>query len=147
VRAVCGALSKPFNFMAGIKGKSISVNEPAAVGVRRISLATSLYRAAMTGFLDAARQVRDTGQFAFLDRCVTTSELNQFMRKPAHAHLTARCTSAIVHTLDFHRSSTSVWLMAVRLRTGSAFRLSAIRKLDLLAIWRTFNDFISIGSF
>jgi len=80
VRAVCGALAKPFNFMAGIKGKSFSVNELAAVGVRRISLATSLYRAAMTGFLDAARQVRDTGQFAFLDRCVTTSELNQLMR-------------------------------------------------------------------
>jgi 2-methylisocitrate lyase-like PEP mutase family enzyme len=80
VRAVCGALSKPFNFMAGIKGKSFSVNELAAVGVRRISLATSLYRAAMTGFLDAARQVRDTGQFAFLDRCETTAELNQLMR-------------------------------------------------------------------
>ena len=80
VRAVCGALSKPFNFMAGIKGKSFSVDELGAVGVRRISLATSLYRAAMTGFLDAARDVRDTGQFAFLDRCVTTSELNQLMR-------------------------------------------------------------------
>jgi 2-methylisocitrate lyase-like PEP mutase family enzyme len=80
VRAVCGALSKPFNFMAVIKGKSFSVNELDAVGVMRISLATSLYRAAMTGFLDAARQVHHTGQFAFLDRCVTTSELNQFMR-------------------------------------------------------------------
>lgn len=80
VRAVCGALSRPFNFMVGIKGKSFSINELAAVGVRRISLATSLYRAAMSGFLDAARQVRDTGQFAFLDRCVTTSELNQLRR-------------------------------------------------------------------
>jgi 2-methylisocitrate lyase-like PEP mutase family enzyme len=47
------AVSKPFNFMVGIKGKSFSVSELAAVGVRRISLATSLYRAAMTGLLDA----------------------------------------------------------------------------------------------
>ena len=46
-------MSKPFNFMVGIKGKSFSVSELAAVGVRRISLATSLYRAAMTGLLDA----------------------------------------------------------------------------------------------
>jgi 2-methylisocitrate lyase-like PEP mutase family enzyme len=76
VRAVCTAASKPFNFMAGIKGKSFSVGELAAAGVRRISLATSLYRAAMSGFLDAAREVRDTGQFGFLDRCVTTPELN-----------------------------------------------------------------------
>jgi 2-methylisocitrate lyase-like PEP mutase family enzyme len=80
VRAVCSAVSKPFNFMAGIKGKSFSVGELAAAGVRRISLATSLYRAAMTGLLDAAREVKDTGQFSFLERGVTTPELNQLMR-------------------------------------------------------------------
>jgi len=79
VRAVCSAVSKPFNFMVGIKGKSFSVGELAAAGVRRISLATSLYRAAMTGLLDAAREVKDTGRFGFLERAVTTPELNQLM--------------------------------------------------------------------
>jgi 2-methylisocitrate lyase-like PEP mutase family enzyme len=81
VCAVCAAVSKPFNFMVGIKGKSFSMSELAAAGVRRISLATSLYRAAMTGFLDAAREAKNTGQFAFLDRCVTTSELSKLMRR------------------------------------------------------------------
>src|SRR5882724_2563340 len=80
VRTVCAAVSKPFNFMVGIKGKSFSVVELAAAGVRRISLATSLYRAAMTGLLDAVCEVKDTGQFGFLDRCVTTPELNKLMR-------------------------------------------------------------------
>jgi len=80
VRAVCAAVSKPVNFMVGIKGKSFSVSELAAAGVRRISLATSLYRAAMTGFLDAANEVMDNGKFGFLDRCVTTLELNTLMR-------------------------------------------------------------------
>lgn len=80
VRRVCAAISKPFNFMVGIKGKSFSVDELAAAGVRRISLATSLYRAAMTAFLDAANEVRDRGQFRFLDQCVTTPELNKLMR-------------------------------------------------------------------
>ncbi len=80
VRTVCAALTKPFNFMAGIKGRSFSVDELAAAGVRRISLATSLYRAAMTGFLEAAREVKATGGFSFLDRCVTTPELNDLMR-------------------------------------------------------------------
>ena len=79
VRAVCAAVSKPFNFMVGIKGKSFSVDELEAAGVRRISLATSLYRAAMTGFLDAAREVKVSGQFGFLDRCLTTPELNELM--------------------------------------------------------------------
>ena len=79
VRAVCSALSKPFNFMVGIKGKSFSVSELAAAGVRRISLATSLYRAAMTGLLDAAHEIADTGEFRFLDRSLTTPELNKLM--------------------------------------------------------------------
>jgi 2-methylisocitrate lyase-like PEP mutase family enzyme len=79
VRAVCSALSKPFNFMAGIKGKSFSVAALATAGVRRISLATSLYRAAMTGFLDAVREVKDAGEFGFLDRSVTTPELINLM--------------------------------------------------------------------
>ena len=80
VKTVCAALSKPFNFMAGIKGKSFSVSELAAAGVKRISLATSLYRAAMTGLLDAAREVKESGQFGFLDRSVTTPELINVMR-------------------------------------------------------------------
>jgi 2-methylisocitrate lyase-like PEP mutase family enzyme len=75
VKAVCTSVSKPVNFMAGIKGKSFSVGELAAAGVKRISLATSLYRAAMTGFLNAAREVKDPGQFQFIDHLVTTPEL------------------------------------------------------------------------
>jgi 2-methylisocitrate lyase-like PEP mutase family enzyme len=79
VRKVCAAVSRPFNFMVGIKGKSFSVSELAAAGVKRISLATSLYRAAMTGFLDAAREVRDAGRFSFVENSVTTLQLNNLM--------------------------------------------------------------------
>jgi 2-methylisocitrate lyase-like PEP mutase family enzyme len=80
VRAVCTALSKPVNFMVGIKGKSFSVAELAGAGVKRISLATSLYRAAMTGFLEAASEVKNSGQFHFLDRCASTPEFVKLMR-------------------------------------------------------------------
>ena len=80
VRQVCGALSKPFNFMVGMKGKSFSVAELAAAGVKRISLATSLYRAAMNGFLIATREVKDSGQFSFVDESVTTAELYSLMK-------------------------------------------------------------------
>jgi 2-methylisocitrate lyase-like PEP mutase family enzyme len=79
VRAVCQAVSKPVNFMVGIKGRSFSVGELAASGVKRISLATSLYRAAMTGLLDAVREVNDEGGFRFIERCVTTADLNKLM--------------------------------------------------------------------
>ena len=79
VRAVCSSVSKPVNFMVGIKGKSFSVSELAACGVRRISLATSLYRAAMTGFLDAVDEIRTQGRFTFLDRSTSTADLNKLM--------------------------------------------------------------------
>jgi 2-methylisocitrate lyase-like PEP mutase family enzyme len=79
VRTVCAAVSKPVNFMVGIRGKSFTVADLAAAGVRRISLATSLYRAAMTGLVEAAREVKDRGTFTYLDRALPTPELNAFM--------------------------------------------------------------------
>ena len=80
VRTVCAAVSKPFNFMAGIKGKSFTVAELQTAGVKRISLAGSLYRAAMMGLVNAAREVKDTGTFGYLDRSLTTPDLNAFMQ-------------------------------------------------------------------
>jgi 2-methylisocitrate lyase-like PEP mutase family enzyme len=80
VKAVCAAVSKPVNFMAGIPGKSFTVAELAAAGVKRISLATSLYRAAMSGMLEAAREVKDKGSFAYLDRLVPTPDLYKLMK-------------------------------------------------------------------
>jgi 2-methylisocitrate lyase-like PEP mutase family enzyme len=80
VRKVCASLSRPFNFMAGIKGKSPPVADLAAAGVKRVSLATSLYRAAMTGALAAAREVKDMGTFGYLDRTLATPELNAFLK-------------------------------------------------------------------
>lgn len=79
VRAVCAAVSKPVNFMAGIRGKSFSVAELEAAGVRRISLATSLYRAAISGLIDAAREVHEHGSFGYLDRTIVTADLNAYL--------------------------------------------------------------------
>jgi len=81
VKKVCGSLKKPFNFMVGIKGKSFSKAELEAAGVKRISLATSLYRAAMTGLLDAAKEVKERGTFEYLDRSVSTPDWNAFMKE------------------------------------------------------------------
>ena len=65
VRAVCGAVTKPVSFMAGI---------------RRVSVATSLYRAAMSGLVDAAREIRDTGTFGYVERMLTGAELEALLR-------------------------------------------------------------------
>ncbi|MBP8294963.1 MAG: isocitrate lyase/phosphoenolpyruvate mutase family protein [Burkholderiales bacterium] len=68
VRLVCRSLTRPFNFMVGIKGKSFTVAALEEAGVRRISLATSLYRAAMAGLREAAQEVRQSGTFGYLER-------------------------------------------------------------------------------
>jgi len=80
VKAVCSALKKPFNFMVGIRGKSFSVVELEAAGVRRISLATSLYRAAMSNMIAAATEVKEQGTFGYLDRSVTTPDFYTYLK-------------------------------------------------------------------
>jgi 2-methylisocitrate lyase-like PEP mutase family enzyme len=56
------------------------VAELAAAGVKRISVATSLYRAAMSGLVEAAREVQQAGSFGYVDQVLPTPELNRFMR-------------------------------------------------------------------
>jgi 2-methylisocitrate lyase-like PEP mutase family enzyme len=80
VRAVCAALGKPVNFMVGIRGRSFTVVELEAAGVRRISFATSLYRAAMSGLIDAAREIKEHGSFGYLEQTIATPELNGYLR-------------------------------------------------------------------
>lgn len=79
IRAVCSAVQKPVNVVSGSKGRSWSVAQLAEAGVKRISLATSLYRAAMTGLRDAAQEVRERGTFAFGERIMTVPEVSAIM--------------------------------------------------------------------
>jgi 2-methylisocitrate lyase-like PEP mutase family enzyme len=77
VRAVCSAVTKPVNFAVGARGRSFSVAELTAAGVKRISFAASFYRAAMTGLADAAREAQ-SGTFNYLNHAMTTAEVNRF---------------------------------------------------------------------
>jgi 2-methylisocitrate lyase-like PEP mutase family enzyme len=78
VRAVCDAVT-PVNFMVGIPGRSFTAKELAEAGVRRISLATSLYRAAMTGLLNAAKEAKEKGTFGFVESSSPSSEFVRLM--------------------------------------------------------------------
>jgi 2-methylisocitrate lyase-like PEP mutase family enzyme len=80
VKAVCQALGKPFNFMVGIPGKSWPLAQLEAAGVRRVSLATSLYKAAVTGLVLAAREIREKGTFGYVEGAIASKELSGYMR-------------------------------------------------------------------
>lgn len=79
VRAVCSAVSKPVNFMVGIRGKSFAMAELVAAGVKRISFASSLYRAAITGLIEAASEAKQRGTFGYLEKTITSAELYKFL--------------------------------------------------------------------
>jgi 2-methylisocitrate lyase-like PEP mutase family enzyme len=78
VRAVCSAVLRPVNFMVGGRGRSFNVAQLAEVGVKRISFATSLYRAAMNGLIQAASEAKQNGTFGFVDQIIVTPDLNKF---------------------------------------------------------------------
>ena len=68
VRRVCASISKPVNFMAGIPGRSFTVDELADAGVSRISLAQSIYTHAMKAAANVAREILQSGTFGYLDQ-------------------------------------------------------------------------------
>lgn len=80
VQLVCSSLSKPVNFMVGIPKRSFSVAELQDAGVRRISLATSLHAAAMSGLYRAATEITERGSFEFLNDLVSPQQLGRFLR-------------------------------------------------------------------
>lgn len=85
VRIVCSALAKPVNFMVGIRGRSFALADLAAAGVRRVSLSTSLYRAAITAAYAAAREAKQAGTFSYVETLMKGDELSGYLRQQAVA--------------------------------------------------------------
>ena len=85
VRIVCSALAKPVNFMVGIRGRSFALADLAAAGVRRVSLSTSLYRAAITAVFVAAREAKQVGTFSYVETLMKGDELTRYLQQQALA--------------------------------------------------------------
>jgi 2-methylisocitrate lyase-like PEP mutase family enzyme len=82
IKALVEAVSpKPVNILA--VNTSLRVADLAAMGVRRISVGSSLARSAWTGFIRAAKLIAEGGSFAGFDGTVPYAELNSFFREDA----------------------------------------------------------------
>ena len=82
IAAVIKAVApKPVNVVMGLSGPRFSLDELASLGVKRVSLGSSLARAAYGAFLDAAREIRDTGTFAFAVRAAPYAALNDMFKR------------------------------------------------------------------
>lgn len=79
IRTVCQSVKKPVNVVMGLKAGSFSVAELAALGVRRISVGSSLSRAAVGAFVRAAKEMKEKGTFEFAKEAISYAQLNEMM--------------------------------------------------------------------
>jgi 2-methylisocitrate lyase-like PEP mutase family enzyme len=68
-------VDRPVNVLMGLQGVQLSLAELSAIGVRRVSVGSSLARAAMGAFLQAAREMREHGTFTFASEAASAKEL------------------------------------------------------------------------
>jgi 2-methylisocitrate lyase-like PEP mutase family enzyme len=80
IQALVAAVSpKPVNVLMSAN-TGLRVADVAMMGVRRISVGSSLARAAWTGFIRAAKAIAAEGSFEGFDGIVPFAELNDFFR-------------------------------------------------------------------
>ena len=82
IRTVCASVRKPVNVVMGLKSAAFSVAELAALGVRRISVGSALSRAALGGFVRAAREIPDHGTFGFAEEAWPYAEAQRLLGTP-----------------------------------------------------------------
>jgi len=76
IAAVVRSLDRPVNVVMGLKGVQLNRAELSAIGVKRISIGSSLSRAALGAFLRAATEMREHGTFIFANEAASYQELN-----------------------------------------------------------------------
>jgi 2-methylisocitrate lyase-like PEP mutase family enzyme len=85
IRAVCASVPKPVNVVMGLQQPLLSVDELAAVGVKRISVGGSFARVALGAFLRAAKEVKERGTFTYAADAIPDGEAAAYM---AESHRT-----------------------------------------------------------
>ncbi len=75
VRAVCQAVGKPVNVLAGSSAE-VSVAALSAAGARRVSLGSALARMAVSATIAAARELKEHGTFGFSRDVLTYAQVN-----------------------------------------------------------------------
>jgi 2-methylisocitrate lyase-like PEP mutase family enzyme len=86
IQAIVSAVSpKPVNVLMS-SNTGLKVSDLAELGVRRISVGSSLARTAWGGFIRAAKAIVEDGSFAEFDSGAPFTELNGFFREDQKQH-------------------------------------------------------------
>jgi len=76
IATVVRSVDCPVNVVMGLQGARLDLAELSAIGVKRVSVGSALSRAALGAFLRAAREMRETGTFAFAADAVSYAEIS-----------------------------------------------------------------------
>jgi 2-methylisocitrate lyase-like PEP mutase family enzyme len=63
----------------GLKSAALSVADLSALGVKRVSVGSALARAALSGFVDAAREIREKGTFTFAEEILSFAAVSEMV--------------------------------------------------------------------
>jgi len=81
IEAVVKSVDKPVNVVMGLQGATLTLEELAEIGVKRVSLGSALSRAAIGAFLRAVREIREHGSFSFASEAVPFADINRMFAK------------------------------------------------------------------
>jgi 2-methylisocitrate lyase-like PEP mutase family enzyme len=76
IAAVLGSVDRPVNVVMGLSGVQLDLARLSAMGVKRISVGSSLSRVALTAFLRAAQEMQQHGTFTFGNDLVSYKEID-----------------------------------------------------------------------
>ncbi|HEX9512460.1 MAG TPA: isocitrate lyase/phosphoenolpyruvate mutase family protein [Puia sp.] len=82
VRAVA---PKPVNVVMGLNDATFTLEELSGIGVKRVSLGSSLARAAYGAFFRGAEEIRQKGMFTFAAGTMPYSEFNAIFKSGPHS--------------------------------------------------------------
>ena len=77
ITAVVNALQRPVNVVMGLRGVQLSHADLSAIGVKRISVGSSLSRAALGAFVRAAQEMKEYGTFTYAGDAAPASTITE----------------------------------------------------------------------
>lgn len=80
IATVVRSVDRPVNVLMGLRGIQLSAADLSALGVKRISVGSTLARAALGAFLRGAKEMREKGTFAFATDAANSQEITAIFR-------------------------------------------------------------------
>jgi 2-methylisocitrate lyase-like PEP mutase family enzyme len=80
IAAVVSSVDRPVNVLMGLQGVRLSLDELSAIGVKRVSVGSTLCRTALAAFLSAAKEMREHGTFTFAAEAASPKEISAIFR-------------------------------------------------------------------